>query len=160
MMRTEVVRDPRSADFEPAYQLLSNVYFKHASGSAYALSQASLALLTSLPAARWRSFAHEDVSVGAWALALDIEHRDDRRLCSDSCTQGIVLWDGVPTHPSDAAAHMRRRAELCQFDEQHVNEAQLVEAALQQDADSEALARRASVLAAVGRAASFEAHPG
>lgn len=158
MKRTEVVRDTRSVDFEPEYQLLSKVYHKHASGSAYALSQESLSLLASVPAPYWRSFAHEDVSVGAWMLALAVTHQDDRRLCSDSCTQGIVLWDGVPTRPSDAAAHMQRRERLCQGDEQHVNEAQLVEAALQQDAEDAALAHRGGVLAAVGRAAAFEAH--
>ncbi|KAJ6752010.1 hypothetical protein OIU85_002431 [Salix viminalis] len=42
-------------------------------------------------------FSNEDVTIGAWMLAMNVNHEDNRALCSPECTpSSIAVWD-IPT---------------------------------------------------------------
>jgi hypothetical protein len=131
--RLEVSRVARSRDFEPAFPLLPERYFKHASGHAYALSSKAVALLVSIPSRCWRQFSRDDVSVGAWMLALAVRHMDDKRMCSESCTRGIVLKDRVLAQPFDSLLHLQHLQTLCEEGEDRINEAQIIDLVLQKE---------------------------
>lgn len=76
MKTGEIFTDPRQRWFEPDHFILgSRSYFLHAWGPAYALSSRTVATIASLPRGALRHFANEDVTVGAWMLALDALHR-------------------------------------------------------------------------------------
>jgi hypothetical protein len=127
----KVITDPGLDRFEPAHHILPETYFMHALGSAYALSRRSAALLSAIPAPFWRAFAGEDVSMAARMLALDVSYLHDTRMCSDSCVDGAALCDDVgEPRPEDALAHLHHLHKLCQVGEEHVNEAQVVDLAL------------------------------
>jgi hypothetical protein len=54
-------------------------------------------LIVVLHLSSMRMFNNEDVTIGSWMLALNVEHEDDRKLCSTECTQdSIAVWD-LPT---------------------------------------------------------------
>jgi len=39
-------------------------------------------------------FSNEDVTIGAWMLAMNVNHEDNRALCSPECTpSSIAVWD-------------------------------------------------------------------
>lgn len=87
-------------------------YFVHSWGSAYALSRRFLDAAAPLCAAHLlRLFANEDVSVGAWALALDVLLLDERRMCAQSCDEGsgvsLAVWLFNCTGLCDAPRAMR-----------------------------------------------------
>ncbi|KAL7259046.1 hypothetical protein ACSBR1_005032 [Camellia fascicularis] len=39
-------------------------------------------------------FSNEDVTIGAWMLAMNVNHEDNRQLCEPECTpSSIAVWD-------------------------------------------------------------------
>lgn len=39
-------------------------------------------------------FMNEDVTIGVWMLAMDVEHEDNRAICDTSCNPtSIAVWD-------------------------------------------------------------------
>lgn len=39
-------------------------------------------------------FMNEDVTIGAWMLAMDVEHEDNRDICATACgPTSIAVWD-------------------------------------------------------------------
>ncbi|KAF5780847.1 putative glycosyl transferase, family 31 [Helianthus annuus] len=42
----------------------------------------------------FRMFSNEDVTVGAWMLAMNVTHENNRQLCQPECTAtSIAVWD-------------------------------------------------------------------
>lgn len=42
----------------------------------------------------FRMFSNEDVTIGAWMLAMNVNHEDSRALCEPECTpSSIAVWD-------------------------------------------------------------------
>jgi hypothetical protein len=106
-----IVTDPAQRWAEPrALHLGGNSYFVHSWGSAYALSHRFASMLAALPAGALRRFANEDVSVGAWALALDVTLLDDRRMCAQDCGAdplATAVWNFSCTGVCDAPRGLR-----------------------------------------------------
>ncbi|XVF78772.1 hypothetical protein PTKIN_Ptkin14bG0163100 [Pterospermum kingtungense] len=54
-------------------------------------------VVTSLVALRndsFRMFSNEDVTIGSWMLAMNVNHEDNRELCAPECTPtSIAVWD-------------------------------------------------------------------
>ncbi len=75
------------------------------------MSRRFASLLAALPLGALRRFANEDVSVGAWALALDVRLLDERRLCAQTCEEGrglaLAVWNFSCTGLCDAPRGMR-----------------------------------------------------
>jgi hypothetical protein len=64
---------------------------------------------------RWgalRGFENEDVTIGLYMLATDMQHYDDRRLCMNSCEYGGIGLLDLP-HPGleHPISRMRELAE-------------------------------------------------
>lgn len=39
-------------------------------------------------------FSNEDVTIGAWMLAMNVDHEDNQALCQPDCTKSsIAVWD-------------------------------------------------------------------
>lgn len=39
-------------------------------------------------------FSNEDVTIGAWMLAMNVNHEDNRQLCQPECTpSSVAVWD-------------------------------------------------------------------
>lgn len=39
-------------------------------------------------------FDYEDVTIGAWMLAMNVKHEDNRAMCDSVCTPtSIAVWD-------------------------------------------------------------------
>ncbi|KAF3662129.1 putative Glutamate-gated kainate-type ion channel receptor subunit glur5 [Capsicum annuum] len=39
-------------------------------------------------------FSNEDVTIGSWMLAMNVNHEDNRQLCEPVCTpSSIAVWD-------------------------------------------------------------------
>ncbi|ERN04589.1 hypothetical protein AMTR_s00075p00098720, partial [Amborella trichopoda] len=55
-------------------------YFRHASGEMYIISRA-LAQFISINRGTLSTYAHDDVTVGSWMIALDVKHVDEGKLC-------------------------------------------------------------------------------
>ncbi|KAJ7014618.1 beta-1,3-galactosyltransferase 14 [Populus alba x Populus x berolinensis] len=80
--------------YEPLSYLLGTEYFLHAYGPIYALSADVVASLVALRDNSFRMFSNEDVTIGAWILAMNVNHEDNRALCSPECTpSSIAVWD-------------------------------------------------------------------
>ena len=107
MKTGEIQMDPKFKWFEPQHTLLGDAsYFAHTWGSVYVLSGAAAQAMLEINKEHLRFFANEDVTVGAWMLALDMKHYDDRRLCLSACgTAGIAVMD-MP-HPGLKHVHKR-----------------------------------------------------
>ncbi|GMP65874.1 hypothetical protein CsSME_00026485 [Camellia sinensis var. sinensis] len=89
-----VFTDPRLKWFEPLSYLLGSEYFLHAYGPIYALSADVVASLVALRNNSFRMFSNEDVTIGAWMLAMNVNHEDNRQLCEPECTpSSIAVWD-------------------------------------------------------------------
>ncbi|GAY64267.1 hypothetical protein CUMW_232170 [Citrus unshiu] len=42
----------------------------------------------------FRMFSNEDVTIGSWMLAMNVNHEDNRELCQSDCTSSfIAVWD-------------------------------------------------------------------
>ncbi|KAH0467439.1 hypothetical protein IEQ34_004677 [Dendrobium chrysotoxum] len=93
MKKGPVFTDPK-LKYEPLSFLLGSEYFLHAYGPIYALSTEVVASLVSLRNDSFRMFSNEDVTLGAWMLAMNVNHEDNRALCSPNCTpSSIAVWD-------------------------------------------------------------------
>ncbi|ONK58370.1 uncharacterized protein A4U43_C09F11550 [Asparagus officinalis] len=94
MKKGPVFTDPKLKWYEPLSYLLGKEYFLHAYGPIYALSSEVVASLASLRNNSNRLFSNEDVTIGAMMLAMNVNHEDNRALCSPDCTtSSIAVWD-------------------------------------------------------------------
>uniref|UniRef100_A0A251V815 Hexosyltransferase n=1 Tax=Helianthus annuus TaxID=4232 RepID=A0A251V815_HELAN len=89
MKKGPVFTDPKLKWHEPLGYMLGKEYFLHAYGPIYALSADVVASLVA-----FRMFSNEDVTVGAWMLAMNVTHENNRQLCQPECTAtSIAVWD-------------------------------------------------------------------
>ncbi|XP_059661431.1 probable beta-1,3-galactosyltransferase 13 [Cornus florida] len=94
MKKGPVFTDPHLKWYEPLSSLLGNEYFEHAYGPIYALSADVVASLVALKNNSFRMFSNEDVTIGAWMLAMNVDHEDNRQICEAECTSSsIAVWD-------------------------------------------------------------------
>jgi len=94
MKKGPVVNDPNMKWYESSWELLGNEYFVHASGSLYALSSEVVEAVATAKSESLRMFDYEDVTVGAWMLAMNVKHEDNRAMCDPTCTpSSIAVWD-------------------------------------------------------------------
>ncbi|KAJ4748877.1 Hexosyltransferase [Rhynchospora pubera] len=94
MKKGPVFTDPNLKWYEPLSSLLGKEYFLHAYGPIYALSGDVVASLVALRNNSFRMFSNEDVTIGAWMLAMNVNHENDLSLCSPDCTSSsIAVWD-------------------------------------------------------------------
>lgn len=94
MKKGPVFTDPKLKWYEPQSYLLGKEYFLHAYGPIYALSADVVASLVALRNSSFRMFSNEDVTIGAWMLAMNVNHEDSRALCEPECTpSSIAVWD-------------------------------------------------------------------
>ncbi|KAF6136806.1 hypothetical protein GIB67_030091 [Kingdonia uniflora] len=96
MKKGPVFTDPKLKWYEPLSYLLGKEYFFHAYGPIYALSMEVVASLVALRNDRqvFRMFSNEDVTIGAWMLAMNVNHEDNRELCASDCTSSsVAVWD-------------------------------------------------------------------
>jgi len=92
-----IFTSPDQRWYEPDHALLgSKEYFRHAWGPIYALQRRAVEAVTQIPAGSLRHFANEDVTVGAWMLALAMAHHHDPRLCSAHCSATSVAVYDIP----------------------------------------------------------------
>ncbi|XP_019464903.1 PREDICTED: probable beta-1,3-galactosyltransferase 14 [Lupinus angustifolius] len=94
MKKGSVFTDPKFKWYEPLSYLLGQEYFLHAYGPLYVLSADVVSSLVALRNDSFRMFSNEDVTIGAWMLAMNVEHEDNRELCSPECSgTSIAVWD-------------------------------------------------------------------
>ncbi|CAM8888145.1 unnamed protein product [Rhodiola kirilowii] len=94
MKKGPVFTDPKLKWYEPQSYLLGNEYFLHAYGPIYALSADVVSSLVALRNNSFRMFSNEDVTIGAWMLAMNVKHENDKSLCSPECTEtSVAVWD-------------------------------------------------------------------
>ncbi|GLT38695.1 hypothetical protein SLA2020_129270 [Shorea laevis] len=94
MKKGPVFTDPKLKWYEPLSDWLGKEYFLHANGHIYALSADVVTSLVSLRNNTFRMFSNEDVTIGAWMLAMNVNHENSRELCEVECTpSSIALWD-------------------------------------------------------------------
>ncbi|KAH0880776.1 hypothetical protein HID58_068170 [Brassica napus] len=96
-----VFTDPKLKWYEPLADLLGKEYFLHAYGPIYALSADVVTSLVALKNNRqifsnfsFRMFSNEDVTIGAWMLAMNVNHENHKTLCERECSPySIAVWD-------------------------------------------------------------------
>ncbi|GAV64062.1 Galactosyl_T domain-containing protein [Cephalotus follicularis] len=89
-----VFTDPKLKWYEPLSYLLGKEYFLHAYGPIYALSADVVRSLVALRNDSFRMFSNEDVTIGAWMLAMNVNHENNQALCAPDCTpSSIAVWD-------------------------------------------------------------------
>ncbi|KAJ0869516.1 putative galactosylxylosylprotein 3-beta-galactosyltransferase [Helianthus annuus] len=94
MKKGPVFTDPKLKWHEPLGYMLGKEYFLHAYGPIYALSADVVASLVALRNNSFRMFSNEDVTIGAWMLAMNVTHENNRQLCQPECTAtSIAVWD-------------------------------------------------------------------
>ncbi|XP_058069020.1 probable beta-1,3-galactosyltransferase 12 isoform X2 [Magnolia sinica] len=94
MKKGPVITDPKMKWYEKSGHLIGNEYFLHAYGPIYALSAEVVAALAIAKNDSLRMFSNEDVSVGSWMLAMNVNHEDNRAICDPRCTPtSIAVWD-------------------------------------------------------------------
>ncbi|XP_004516077.1 probable beta-1,3-galactosyltransferase 14 [Cicer arietinum] len=94
MKKGPVFTDPKLKWFEPLSYLLGKEYFLHAYGPIYALSTDVVSSLVALRNDSFRMFSNEDVTIGAWMLAMNVNHENNHELCAPECTAtSIAVWD-------------------------------------------------------------------
>lgn len=94
MKKGPVVTNSKLKWFEPLGHLFGNEYFSHANGPIYALSAEIVASLALARNDSFRFFSNEDITIGAWMLAMNVDHEDNRALCDAECTStSIAVWD-------------------------------------------------------------------
>ncbi|KAK1325192.1 putative beta-1,3-galactosyltransferase 14 [Acorus calamus] len=94
MKKGPVFTDPNLKWYEPLSYLLGREYFLHAYGPIYALSADVVASLAALKNNSFRMFSNEDVTIGAWMLAMNVNHEHEQLLCQTDCTpSSIAVWD-------------------------------------------------------------------
>ncbi|PPD79694.1 hypothetical protein GOBAR_DD23384 [Gossypium barbadense] len=82
--------------YEPLSYLLGLEYFLHAYGPLYALSADVVASLVALRNNSFRMFSNEDVTIGAWMLAMNVNFENNRRLCERKCTPTFIAVLDIP----------------------------------------------------------------
>ncbi|XP_010925702.1 probable beta-1,3-galactosyltransferase 14 isoform X1 [Elaeis guineensis] len=94
MKKGPVFTDPSLKWYEPLSYLLGKEYFLHAYGPIYALSADVVASLVTLRNNSFRMFSNEDVTIGAWMLAMNVNHENNYELCAPDCTaSSVAVWD-------------------------------------------------------------------
>ncbi|KAL2483567.1 putative beta-1 [Forsythia ovata] len=94
MKKGPVFTDPKLKWYEPLSHLIGKEYFLHAYGPIYALSADVVASLASIRNNSFRMFSNEDVTIGSWMLAMNVNHEDNRQLCEPDCTpSSVAVWD-------------------------------------------------------------------
>ncbi|KHN23939.1 Putative beta-1,3-galactosyltransferase 14 [Glycine soja] len=104
MKKGPVFTDPKLKWYEPLSHLLGKEYFLHAYGPIYVLSADVVQSLVALRNDRqvffppklghFRMFSNEDVTIGAWMLAMNVNHENNHELCATDCTAtSIAVWD-------------------------------------------------------------------
>ncbi|XP_057457449.1 probable beta-1,3-galactosyltransferase 14 [Lotus japonicus] len=94
MKKGPVFTDPKLKWYEPLSNLLGKEYFLHAYGPIYALSADVVSSLVALRNNSFRMFSNEDVTIGAWMLAMNVNHENNHELCAPECTStSIAVWD-------------------------------------------------------------------
>ncbi|XP_058776671.1 probable beta-1,3-galactosyltransferase 14 [Vicia villosa] len=94
MKKGDVFTDPEHRWYEPLYSLTGKEYFLYAYGAIYALSTDIVSNLVAFRNNSFRMFSNEDVTLGAWMLAMNVNHEDARELCAPECTlTSIAVWD-------------------------------------------------------------------
>ncbi|XP_074290278.1 putative beta-1,3-galactosyltransferase 14 [Silene latifolia] len=94
MKKGPVFTNPKLKWYEPLSHLLGNEYFLHAYGPIYALSAKVVRTLVALRNDSFRMFSNEDVTIGSWMLAMNVNHENNHELCSPECTStSIAVWD-------------------------------------------------------------------
>ncbi|KAL1202435.1 putative beta-1,3-galactosyltransferase 13 [Cardamine amara subsp. amara] len=89
-----VFTDPKLKWYEPLADLLGSEYFLHAYGPIYALSADVVTSLVALKNNSFRMFSNEDVTIGAWMLAMNVNHENHHTLCEPECSPySIAVWD-------------------------------------------------------------------
>ncbi|XP_057531290.1 probable beta-1,3-galactosyltransferase 14 [Amaranthus tricolor] len=94
MKKGPVFTNPKLKWYEPMSSLLGSEYFLHAYGPIYSLSAKVVRSLVALRNDSFRMFSNEDVTIGAWMLAMNVHHENNLELCSKECTEtSIAVWD-------------------------------------------------------------------
>ncbi|CAJ1978499.1 unnamed protein product [Sphenostylis stenocarpa] len=94
MKKGPVFTDPKLKWYEPLSNLLGKEYFLHAYGPIYVLSADVVSSLVALRNDSFRMFSNEDVTIGAWMLAMNVNHENNHELCATDCTAtSIAVWD-------------------------------------------------------------------
>ncbi|KAI0491946.1 hypothetical protein KFK09_026209 [Dendrobium nobile] len=94
MKKGPIITNPKLKWFESSGHLLGNEYFLHAYGPIYALSAEVVASLAEARNDSLRMFDNEDVTIGSWMLAMNVNHEDNRAICDPKCTpNSIAIWD-------------------------------------------------------------------
>ncbi|KAI4388263.1 hypothetical protein MLD38_000606 [Melastoma candidum] len=94
MKKGPVFTNPRLKWYEPLGDILGKEYFFHAYGPIYALSADVVESLVALRHNSFRMFSNEDVTIGAWMLAMNVRHENNKGLCEAECTpSSIAVWD-------------------------------------------------------------------
>ncbi|KAI4333581.1 hypothetical protein L6164_018368 [Bauhinia variegata] len=94
MKKGPVFTDPKLKWYEPLSLLLGKEYFVHAYGPIYVLSADVVASLVALRNNSFRMFSNEDVTIGAWMLAMNVNHENNHEPCASDCTStSIAVWD-------------------------------------------------------------------
>ncbi|CAL9195835.1 unnamed protein product [Musa hybrid cultivar] len=94
MKKGPVFTDPNLKWYEPLAYLLGKEYFLHAYGPIYALSADVVSSLVALRNDSFRMFSNEDVTIGSWMLAMNVNHENIHALCEPDCTSSsIAVWD-------------------------------------------------------------------
>ncbi|CAO2835967.1 unnamed protein product [Amaranthus hypochondriacus] len=89
-----VFKTPKVKWYEPLAHLFGPQYFLHAYGPIYVLSAKVVQTLASISDDDFRMFGNEDVMIGAWMVAMNVNHEDVADLCSNNCTStSIAVWD-------------------------------------------------------------------
>ncbi|KAG6508376.1 probable beta-1,3-galactosyltransferase 12 [Zingiber officinale] len=93
MKKGPVVTDPDMKWYESSGKLIGDEYFLHAHGPIYALSADSVAFLVNARNDSLRFFDNEDVTIGSWMLAMNVDHEDNKALCEPICSPtSIAVW--------------------------------------------------------------------
>lgn len=94
MKKGPVFTDPKLKWYEPLSSILGKEYFLHAYGPIYALSADVVMSLVALRNNSFRMFSNEDVTIGSWMLAMNVNHENNKQLCEPECTpSSIAVWD-------------------------------------------------------------------
>mmetsp|Transcript_40085 Transcript_40085/g.71947 ORF Transcript_40085/g.71947 Transcript_40085/m.71947 type:complete len:445 (-) Transcript_40085:100-1434(-) len=81
--------------YEPHRHMVHGAkYYLYFAGPAYAMSRWAVSLLASVPDGGLRFWGAGDASFGAWMLAFNTTHIEDRRMCSNNCGEIniLALW--------------------------------------------------------------------
>lgn len=94
MKKGSVITNAKKKWYEKSADVIGSEYFLHAYGPIYVLSAGVVASLAVARNNSLRMFNNEDVSIGSWILAMNVQHEDNRAICDPRCTStSIAVWD-------------------------------------------------------------------